>query len=703
MKKNKISRREFVKSTGSTALATAALSSCSTFEKVVGTSRNPSEYVGGWKVDESNKFDFIIVGSGAGGGPLAAGLAKSGFTVLLIEAGGTSSNVMSDTPVFHAKASEDKLLNWSFFSKMYGDESRFKSFERLNSKFQKKEEGIYYPRASGLGGCTRVNALINLYPDVADWNNLSKKLGDDPRFSASEMAKVYHRIQAGHSKDGWLKLSQASQKTLIKDRFLIRVALAAFAADGFDSKGALKDLLMGLHINPNKLMSALPNSSQNLLSLGFDALETLDGAAVETIRKKILQDESFKLNPNDPGYANLAHKVNGIFNIPFNATDGIRNGVREYIIETEANKQNQLFIKPYSLCTRILFDSLDKTKAIGIEFIEGAHAYKADVMNQDQASSSYVRKAAFAGEIILSGGAFNTPQLLMLSGVGPDAHLPSSIPRIKNLPGVGKNLQDRYEVTVVSELKEPLETLKDCTFARDNDFNSDPCWQDYLKDPKNHIYGTNGVALSMIRRSTAEKPTPDLAVFGIPGYFKGYYPGYAADTIPQKVGDPNYFTWSILKGHTKNHAGEVKLKSDDPKDTPNINFKYFHDENNGLTEDLHAVFNGLKIARNINSKMGSKYFKDEVYPGSKIQSEQDLKSWIMKEAWGHHASCTNKMGLASDPMAVVDQNFKVHGLQNLRIVDASVFPDIPGLFIMLPTLMMSEKAKEIILQDYGRG
>ena len=74
----------------------------------------------------------------------------------------------------------------------------------------------------------------------------------------------------------------------------------------------------------------------------------------------------------------------------------------------------------------------------------------------------------------------------------------------------------------------------------------------------------------------------------------------------------------------------------------------------------------------------------------------------MKESWGHHASCTNKMGLASDPMAVVDQNFKVHGFKNLRIVDASVFPDIPGLFIMLPTLMMSEKAKEIILNDQGK-
>lgn len=72
----------------------------------------------------------------------------------------------------------------------------------------------------------------------------------------------------------------------------------------------------------------------------------------------------------------------------------------------------------------------------------------------------------------------------------------------------------------------------------------------------------------------------------------------------------------------------------------------------------------------------------------------------MKEAWGHQASCTSKMGLVTDPMAIVDSEFKVHGVQNLRVVDASVFPDIPGLFIMLPTLMVLEKAKETLIKQY---
>jgi choline dehydrogenase len=710
MKKNNMNRRKFVKAAATTVVGTAALAGCSSLG--LKTSRKPSEYVGNWNVDESDKFDFIIVGSGAGGGPLAAGLAKAGYRVLLLEAGKSSTNELSQTPVFHTKASEDPLLNWSYFVERYGDDSRFKAYERTNSKFQKKEQGVYYPRASGLGGCTRVNALISLYPDHQDWANLSQQLNGDIKFSPQAMAKVFKDMQLGNSKNSWLNLTQADPKTLIKDRFLIKMALAAISVDGPGSE--LKKVIEDLNlINPfiiknpfdtNPLNQTLKNLFNSVLGRTLDFIDTATDANLELFNKAIREDQNFKLNPNHAGYADIkSGKHNGVFSIPFNATDGVRKGVRDYIIETEASYQDKLFIKTEALCTRIIFDSTN-TKAIGIEFIEGAHSYKADVLNQDKSSSSYVKKVALVDkDIILSGGAFNTPQLLMLSGVGPDKDIPAGIPRVKNLPGVGKNLQDRYEVTVVSQLKEPISIIKDCTFARNNDFESDPCWKDYQKDPANHLYGTNGVALSLIRKSSMSQPTPDLCIFGLPGYFKGYYPHYSHDTTPKKAGDPSYFTWAVLKGHTKNHAGSVTLKTSDPKDTPKINFKYFHDDKSGgLTEDLNAVFAGLKVARDINQKIGSKYFKNEEYPGPQVKTDAQLKSWIMQEAWGHHASCTNKMGPASDPMAVVDNKFKVHGLKNLRIVDASVFPDIPGLFIMLPTLMMSEKAKEIILEEYGQ-
>lgn len=665
-----MNRRNFVKASAATAIAGATLTSCTNFSK-----RNPSALSEhGWTINESDKFDFIIVGSGAGGGPLAAGLAKEGFTVLLLEAGGSQTNKISETPVFHAKASDDSLLNWSYFVQRYAKEEKFKMFELGNSKYLKDQQGVYYPRASGVGGCTRVNALINLYPDHNDWKNLAANL-DDQSWSPSSMYQLYQGMQKNNG--GWLNLSQANPTTLAKDTMLVKMLAASLAMDAVKTPWSLGNF--------------------------FDeAFRTITGAEIELAKKLWVEKANIGLNPNHPGYALLEKKLNGVFNIPFNATDGVRKGVREHILNAEQKYSNKLFIKTESLCTRVLFDENDKTKAIGIEFMEGAHAYKADVLNSNKAKSSYVKKTAFAAkEVILAGGAFSTPQLMMLSGIGPAEELRRmNIPVVLNKPGVGRNLQDRYEVTVVSELNQPISLIKDCTFAKNNDFESDPCWQEYQKNPQGHLYGTNGVALSLIRRSSPSQATPDLCIFGLPGNFKGYYPNYSNDTTPKNPQDPSYFTWAILKGHTKNHAGYVALKSNDPRDTPEINFKYFHDPENGMTDDLNAVLAGLKMTRKLNSNIGSGYLKKEVYPGSNIKSDADLKSWIEKESWGHHASCTSKMGLSNDPMAVVDNNFKVHGIQNLRIVDASVFPDIPGLFIMLPTLMISEKAKDVIIQDY---
>lgn len=663
-KNNKINRRKFVQTATAAAATAAAFTGCSTLESLTRSPSNEND----WKINENDRFDFIIVGSGAGGGPLACGLAKAGYRVLLLEAGGESTNKISTTPVFHAKASEDPLLNWSYYVDRFQNTSGYKRFEEWNSKFLKNDPSIYYPRAAGIGGCTRVNALINLYPDHEDWNNISNLTGDKS-WNAQDM---YKRYQGMVGTSGWLTLNQASPLTLIKDRFLTKMALAAIKVDRVDA-------------------------TQNF----FEKLWDGDWAELQ---KMVTATPSLRLNPNDRGYVN--NKYDGVFNMPFNAVNGIRHGVREYILETRQKYPQNLFVKTESLCTKVIFDPNDKTKAIGIEFIEGAHSYRADVRNKTKAPSwmGTPKRAMVKREVILAGGAFNTPQLLMLSGIGNAAELEKmNIPVVKNLPGVGLNLQDRYEVTVVSELNKPISIIENCTFAKNNDFAKDPCWQDYVKNPAGHIYGTNGVALTLIRKSSDKQKSPDLAIFGVPGRFTGYYPNYDQDATPKNSSEPSYFTWAILKGHTKNHAGSVKLKSTDPRDTPNINFAYFQDEKNGLTEDLNAVYEGLNVARRINKSIGSKYFKREVYPGDNVNKAEDLSSWIMKEAWGHHASCTNKMGRAADQSAVVDSNFKVHGIRNLRVVDASVYPDIPGLFIMLPTLIVSEKAKEVILAEHTKG
>jgi choline dehydrogenase len=110
----------------------------------------------------------------------------------------------------------------------------------------------------------------------------------------------------------------------------------------------------------------------------------------------------------------------------------------------------------------------------------------------------------------------------------------------------------------------------------------------------------------------------------------------------------------------------------------------------------------VKIARKLAAHGADGPAEGEISPGPDCLTDNDLRQFIKNEAWGHHASCTNKMGPRSDEMAVVDSRFRVHGTEGLRVVDASVFPRIPGLFIVVPIYMIAEKASDVILEDAQR-
>ena len=154
----------------------------------------------------------------------------------------------------------------------------------------------------------------------------------------------------------------------------------------------------------------------------------------------------------------------------------------------------------------------------------------------------------------------------------------------------------------------------------------------------------------------------------------------------------------MLKAHTNNTAGFVRLRSADPRDTPEINFKYFDEGNDAGGEDLESVVEGVNFVRRL-SENAQLFTKSELLPGKEFPSDDALRAFIKKEAWGHHACGTCKMGPASDAMAVVDSAFRVHNTRRLRVVDASIFPRIPGFFIVTPTYMISEKAADAILAD----
>jgi len=299
-------------------------------------------------------------------------------------------------------------------------------------------------------------------------------------------------------------------------------------------------------------------------------------------------------------------------------------------------------------------------------------------------------------EVIVAAGAFNSPQLLMLSGVGPREDLKGlGIPCLVNLPGVGSNLQDRYEIAVVSESAKPFVLLPpEATFAPPVSPNApaDPFLELWAQGKG--LYCSTGSLIAIMKRSRPDLQEPDLFIFGLPGFFRGYKRGYSKDFERFR----NKFTWIILKAYTSNTAGRVTLVSKDPTKRPCVNFNYFDTGSDECQHDLHALVEGVKFVRKLNGKVGSRFAR-ELVPGSKYAQEKELMEFIANEAWGHHASCTNKIGPSTDSMAVLDSRFRVRGTECLRVVDASVFPKIPGHFIVTAVYMISEKAFDVIVED----
>jgi choline dehydrogenase len=258
---------------------------------------------------------------------------------------------------------------------------------------------------------------------------------------------------------------------------------------------------------------------------------------------------------------------------------------------------------------------------------------------------------------------------------------------------VGQNLQDRYEVGVVNRMRDQWEVLNGAKFAKgDRQFEQ---WA----NGRCGVYTTNGAVLGVIKKSSPAQPVPDLLCFALLGYFRGYFPGYSAE-FAQKL---NYLTWAVLKGHTVNRRGEVRLRSKDPLDMPDVNFHYFEEGTDGAANaDLDAVVDGVKFVRTMTKDLKAcGLIAEEELPGEAVQTDDQLREYVRDNAWGHHASCSCAIG-SLDQGGVLTSDFKVHGTQGLRVVDASVFPRIPGLFILSAVYMIGEKAADVILSQIKR-
>jgi choline dehydrogenase len=322
---------------------------------------------------------------------------------------------------------------------------------------------------------------------------------------------------------------------------------------------------------------------------------------------------------------------------------------------------------------------------VGVTYLKGQHLYRASHKPSDHQGTEHA--ARVSREVILAGGAFNTPQLLMLSGIGAKAELQRhGIPVRVDLPGVGKNLQDRYEAGIVYRLKQEWEVLKGANFS-----TGDPqgrAWE----TSRTGVYTTDGAALAVIKRSLPARPVPDIFAFALLGRFRGYFPGYSKLLATPRY---RYPTWAVLKAHTQNRAGTVALRSTDPRDTPVINFNYFQE---GGAEDVESVAAGVEFVRTLTDQVKD-LIEVEEHPGPAVQGHSALEQFVKDRCWGHHASCTCSIGRDGNPMAVLDGKFRVRGIKAWRVADASVFPRIPGFFIVTSVYMVGEKAAEVIHAD----
>jgi choline dehydrogenase-like flavoprotein len=259
-------------------------------------------------------------------------------------------------------------------------------------------------------------------------------------------------------------------------------------------------------------------------------------------------------------------------------------------------------------------------------------------------------------------------------------------------PRVGRNLQDRYEVAIVNKMPfAAWRSLEGATFT-----NGDPQYREW-RDRRDGVYTTNGAVLSVCLRSSLAAPVPDLFCYGLLADFRGYEPNYTK-RLPASL---NALTWIVLKARTNNTAGHVTLASPDPADPPRINFRYFEEGSDASGEDLRAVVAGVEFCRRIVDELRARGIAvAEEVPGRQVTGQADLAGYVRDQAWGHHACGTCAIG-PTDRAGVVDTNFAVHGVRGLRVVDASVFPRIPGHFIASAVLMIGEKAADVIAAGAG--
>ncbi len=318
---------------------------------------------------EGESFDYIVIGAGAGGGPVAAKLARAGYKVALLEAGldpmGAEANAIEPTtgiiyqvPAFAGISAEHPLISWDFYVKHYKN-----PVQQARDPKNVPGKGILYPRGSTLGGSTAHDAMLFVYPHDKDWDDIAATTGDNS-WSSAKMRQIFQRLETcnycqagapGHGFSGYMPASELDERI-------------------FDNYPILKDLAQAGQITPGSYAAG---------------------------------NTSFDLN-----HPLVALGDVGSFKSPMHVATPVRISIREHLIATQQEFPDRLFIITGALASKILMNG---KRAAGVEFLQGSNLYEAAKLFDPSVTPPkhqiFARK-----EVIVSAGVFNTPQLLKLSG-----------------------------------------------------------------------------------------------------------------------------------------------------------------------------------------------------------------------------------------------------------------------------------------------
>ncbi|KAL1680111.1 hypothetical protein EV122DRAFT_276531 [Schizophyllum commune] len=593
------------------------------------------------------EYDYIVVGSGAGGGPVAARLAETGFRVLVVDVGHDVHNYNATTPNYLGRVIEGAHLELGY------------TLNEYPKNFKYAQDNVWYPRARALGGSTVHNAVVNVVGNLRrDFANFEKMFGSS--WSLDNVWEYFKLIERNlyipnsteHGYNGWLATKGLDEAILAR----------------------FPDTML------NNIMTGLLSAATPLIP-DINSLSNNDATGVA-------------INPNTIDEHNA------------------RSSIYNRLKAVKSAHPDRLHFAFDTLATKIvLCQGEDDTqpKAIAVEVARNVGLPVQPKFHRKKhlkTEKIYAKK-----EVIVAAGVFQTPQLLMLSGIGDEKELSKfGIDTVVHAPGVGRNLQgqsrhwafilhikldsiDHDEVSTSWVFKNNYTLLNGCTYGSDP--ATDPCLADYVATHEN-VYGLGIINLHMPYKSDESLEDPDIDIYWGLTYFPGFRRG-VGDLIARTH---NGLSAIALRARPSSR-GTVSLTGSHPQDELRIFKNRFQSE--GGKTDVAALRDAVKRARSIVE--GSPYiapFVDmEAFPGANYTTDDDVVRHVYEHVFGHHACCTAKMGTDDDEYAVLDGDFKVRGVSSLRVVDLSAWPNVPGWFPTTPMYILAEKAAAMIIAEAG--